>query len=102
MQEEQEPSFSNLVCGAIFREVGASELQAACNKIGGCKVGEKPEENWVCEDKIVNFPKKSFEQLIVLKEKLNDWTSITHKKTGILIYKFKGEHIQVICEWVLL
>ena len=28
------------VCGAIFRAAGASELQEACNKIGGCKVGE--------------------------------------------------------------
>jgi O-acetyl-ADP-ribose deacetylase (regulator of RNase III)/transcriptional regulator with XRE-family HTH domain len=28
------------VCGAIFRAAGASELQEACDKIGGCKVGE--------------------------------------------------------------
>lgn len=28
------------VCGAIFRAAGAKELQEACNKIGGCKVGE--------------------------------------------------------------
>jgi len=28
------------VCGAIFRAAGASELQKACAKIGGCKVGE--------------------------------------------------------------
>lgn len=28
------------VCGAIFRAAGASELQKACDKIGGCKVGE--------------------------------------------------------------
>jgi O-acetyl-ADP-ribose deacetylase (regulator of RNase III) len=28
------------VCGAIFRAAGARELQAACDKIGGCKVGE--------------------------------------------------------------
>lgn len=28
------------VCGAIFSAAGAAELQAACNKIGGCKVGE--------------------------------------------------------------
>ncbi|HWO95273.1 MAG TPA: macro domain-containing protein [Bacillus sp. (in: firmicutes)] len=28
------------VCGAIFRTAGASELQKACDKIGGCKVGE--------------------------------------------------------------
>ncbi|MCM3654833.1 macro domain-containing protein [Metabacillus litoralis] len=28
------------VCGAIFRAAGASELQEACNQIGGCKVGE--------------------------------------------------------------
>lgn len=28
------------VCGAIFREAGASELQEACNQIGSCKVGE--------------------------------------------------------------
>jgi O-acetyl-ADP-ribose deacetylase (regulator of RNase III)/transcriptional regulator with XRE-family HTH domain len=28
------------VCGAIFSAAGAKELQAACNKIGGCKVGE--------------------------------------------------------------
>jgi len=28
------------VCGAIFAAAGARELQAACNKIGRCKVGE--------------------------------------------------------------
>ena len=28
------------VCGAIFRVAGASELQEACDKIGGCKAGE--------------------------------------------------------------
>lgn len=28
------------VCGAIFRAAGINELQEACNKIGGCKVGE--------------------------------------------------------------
>ncbi|KAA9023938.1 macro domain-containing protein [Niallia endozanthoxylica] len=28
------------VCGAIFRAAGKSELQEACNKIGGCKTGE--------------------------------------------------------------
>jgi O-acetyl-ADP-ribose deacetylase len=28
------------VCGAIFRAAGETELQEACNKIGGCKVGE--------------------------------------------------------------
>ena len=28
------------VCGAIFRAAGERELQEACNKIGGCKVGE--------------------------------------------------------------
>jgi O-acetyl-ADP-ribose deacetylase len=28
------------VCGAIFRAAGASELQAACDQIGGCQVGE--------------------------------------------------------------
>lgn len=28
------------VCGAIFNAAGASELQKACDKIGGCKVGE--------------------------------------------------------------
>ena len=28
------------VCGAIFAAAGARELQEACNKIGGCKVGE--------------------------------------------------------------
>ena len=28
------------VCGAIFRAAGADELQAACNKIGGCKTGD--------------------------------------------------------------
>jgi O-acetyl-ADP-ribose deacetylase len=28
------------VCGSIFRAAGARELQAACYKIGGCKVGE--------------------------------------------------------------
>jgi len=28
------------VCGAIFREAGANELQEACDQIGGCKVGE--------------------------------------------------------------
>ncbi|PLS09619.1 macro domain-containing protein [Neobacillus cucumis] len=28
------------VCGAIFRAAGASELQAACKRIGGCKTGE--------------------------------------------------------------
>lgn len=28
------------VCGAIFRAAGASELQNACDQIGGCKVGE--------------------------------------------------------------
>ncbi|WP_338469732.1 macro domain-containing protein [Niallia sp. XMNu-256] len=28
------------VCGAIFREAGEEELQEACYKIGGCKVGE--------------------------------------------------------------
>ena len=28
------------VCGAIFRAAGERELQDACNKIGGCKVGE--------------------------------------------------------------
>lgn len=27
------------VCGAIFSAAGAKELQAACDKIGGCKVG---------------------------------------------------------------
>ena len=27
------------VCGAIFRAAGASEMQAACNKIGGCPTG---------------------------------------------------------------
>lgn len=27
------------VCGAIFREAGSHELQAACNAIGGCEVG---------------------------------------------------------------
>lgn len=28
------------VCGAIFQAAGANELQSACDKIGGCKVGE--------------------------------------------------------------
>ncbi|MEC2078434.1 macro domain-containing protein [Metabacillus fastidiosus] len=28
------------VCGAIFHAAGARELQEACDKIGGCKVGE--------------------------------------------------------------
>ncbi|MEH7501537.1 macro domain-containing protein [Neobacillus drentensis] len=28
------------VCGAIFREAGAMELQEACDQFGGCKVGE--------------------------------------------------------------
>ena len=28
------------VCGAIFSAAGAEELQEACDKIGGCKVGE--------------------------------------------------------------
>lgn len=28
------------VCGAIFRAAGANELQKACDKIGGCQVGE--------------------------------------------------------------
>ncbi len=28
------------VCGAIFRAAGASDLQAACDQIGGCKTGE--------------------------------------------------------------
>ncbi|WP_251551156.1 macro domain-containing protein [Neobacillus muris] len=28
------------VCGAIFHAAGASELQEACDKIGGCQVGE--------------------------------------------------------------
>lgn len=28
------------VCGAIFRAAGAVKLQAACNKIGGCKTGD--------------------------------------------------------------
>lgn len=28
------------VCGAIFNAAGASELQAACDEIGGCPVGE--------------------------------------------------------------
>ena len=28
------------VCGSIFRAAGERELQEACNKIGGCKVGE--------------------------------------------------------------
>ena len=28
------------VCGAIFSAAGADELQAECNRIGGCKVGE--------------------------------------------------------------
>ncbi|MBV7509001.1 macro domain-containing protein [Bacillus sp. sid0103] len=28
------------VCGAIFRAVGAVELQEACDQIGGCKVGK--------------------------------------------------------------
>lgn len=28
------------VCGAIFRAAGASELQKACDKVSGCKVGE--------------------------------------------------------------
>lgn len=28
------------VCGAIFRAAGANELQKACDKIDGCKVGE--------------------------------------------------------------
>lgn len=28
------------VCGAIFRAAGVSELQEACDKIGGCKIGE--------------------------------------------------------------
>ena len=28
------------VCGAIFQEAGARELQEACNKIGGCSVGQ--------------------------------------------------------------
>lgn len=27
------------VCGAIFRAAGAHDLQAACNKIGGCPTG---------------------------------------------------------------
>ena len=27
------------VCGAIFRAAGAREMQAACNKIGGCPTG---------------------------------------------------------------
>ena len=27
------------VCGAIFREAGPSELQAACDRIGGCRTG---------------------------------------------------------------
>jgi O-acetyl-ADP-ribose deacetylase len=28
------------VCGSIFRAAGAKQLQEACDKIGGCKVGE--------------------------------------------------------------
>ena len=28
------------VCGAIFRAAGPRELQAACDKIGGCKTGD--------------------------------------------------------------
>lgn len=28
------------VCGAIFAKAGASELQAACNELGGCPTGE--------------------------------------------------------------
>jgi O-acetyl-ADP-ribose deacetylase (regulator of RNase III) len=28
------------VCGAIFSAAGADELQAECNRIGGCNVGE--------------------------------------------------------------
>lgn len=28
------------VCGAIFRAAGVGELQAACDQIGGCQVGE--------------------------------------------------------------
>ena len=28
------------VCGAIFSAAGADELQAACNKIGGCNTGD--------------------------------------------------------------
>lgn len=28
------------VCGAIFKAAGKEELQAECNKIGGCKTGE--------------------------------------------------------------
>ena len=28
------------VCGAIFRAAGSCELQAACDKIGGCKTGD--------------------------------------------------------------
>ena len=28
------------VCGAIFRAAGPDKLQAACNKIGGCKTGD--------------------------------------------------------------
>ncbi|WP_142830872.1 macro domain-containing protein [Planococcus soli] len=28
------------VCGAIFRAAGAEELQRACDKIGGCPVGD--------------------------------------------------------------
>ena len=28
------------VCGAIFRAADASELQEACDQIGGCRVGE--------------------------------------------------------------
>ena len=28
------------VCGAIFSAAGAQELQAECDQIGGCNVGE--------------------------------------------------------------
>ena len=28
------------VCGAIFRAAGPAELQAACDRIGGCKTGD--------------------------------------------------------------
>src|SRR3954454_10673898 len=28
------------VCGAIFRAAGAVKLQQACDRIGGCKVGQ--------------------------------------------------------------
>ncbi|WP_342045315.1 macro domain-containing protein [Bacillus sp. OTU530] len=28
------------VCGAIFRTAGIDELQEACDKIGGCRIGQ--------------------------------------------------------------